>query len=228
MDKYALVAENPESTVVAEYQPLYRKETTFQSEADLEKAFIEQLQTQAYDYLPITSEDELIANLRLQLEALNNYQFTNSEWEQFFKGKIANQNNGIEEKTTIIQEDHIQLLTRDDGTVKNIYLIDKQNIHNNRLQVINQYTVNSDKRLVDSENQLTTHHSSLTTNHSPLYTNRYDVTVLVNGLPLVHIELKKRGVDIKEAFNQINRYNRESFWAGCGLFEYRSEERRVG
>ena len=197
MDKYALVAENPESTVVAEYQPLYRKETTFQSEADLEKAFIEQLQTQAYDYLPITSENELIANLRLQLEALNNYQFTNSEWEQFFKGKIANQNNGIEEKTTIMQEDHIQLLTRDNGTVKNIYLIDKANIHNNRLQVINQYAVDNGQRA-----------------------NRYDVTVLVNGLPLVHIELKKRGVDIKEAFNQINRYNRESFWAGCGLFEY--------
>lgn len=197
MDKYALVAENPESTVVAEYQPLYRKETTFQSEADLEKAFIEQLQTQAYDYLPITSETELIANLRLQLEALNNYQFTNSEWEQFFKGKIANQNNGIEEKTTIIQEDHIQLLTRDDGTVKNIYLIDKANIHNNRLQVVNQYAVDNGQRA-----------------------NRYDVTVLVNGFPLVHIELKKRGVDIKEAFNQINRYNRESFWAGCGLFEY--------
>ena len=197
MTQYNLVAENPESTVVAEYQPLYRKETTFQSEADLEKAFIEQLQTQAYDYLPITSEDELIANLRLQLEALNNYQFTNSEWEQFFKGKIANQNNGIEEKTTIIQEDHIQLLTRDDGTVKNIYLIDKANIHNNRLQVVNQYAVDNGQRA-----------------------NRYDVTVLVNGLPLVHIELKKRGVDIKEAFNQINRYNRESFWAGCGLFEY--------
>jgi type I restriction enzyme R subunit len=210
---YNLVAENPESTVVAEYQPLYRKESTFQSEADLEKAFIELLKIQAYDYLPITSEDELIANLRLQLEALNNYQFTNSEWEQFFKGKIANQNNGIEEKTTIIQEDHIQLLTRDDGTVKNIYLLDKQNIHNNKLQVINQYSVVSDKRLVDNE-------TPLTTNHSPLYTNRYDVTVLVNGLPLVHIELKKRGVDIKEAFNQINRYNRESFWAGCGLFEY--------
>ena len=194
---YSLIAETPESTVVAEYQPLYRKETTYQSEADLEKAFIEQLQTQAYDYLPITSEDELIANLRLQLEALNNYQFTNSEWEQFFKGKIANQNNGIEEKTTIIQEDHIQLLTRDDGTVKNIYLIDKANIHNNRLQVVNQYAVDNGQRA-----------------------NRYDVTVLVNGLPLVHIELKKRGVDIKEAFNQINRYNRESFWAGCGLFEY--------
>jgi len=122
MTQYNLVAENPESTVVAEYKPLYRRETTFQSEADLEKAFIEQLQTQAYEYLAITSEEELIANLRLQLEALNNYQFTNSEWEQFFKSKIANQNNGIEEKTTIIQEDHIQLLTRDDGTVKNIYL----------------------------------------------------------------------------------------------------------
>ena len=197
MKNYNIISESPESTVVAEYQPLYRKETTFQSEADLEKAFIEQLQTQAYDYLPITSEDELIANLRLQLEALNNYQFTNSEWEQFFKGKIANQNNGIEEKTTIIQEDHIQLLTRDDGTVKNIYLIDKANIHNNRLQVVNQYAVDNGQRA-----------------------NRYDVTVLVNGLPLVHIELKKRGVDIKEAFNQINRYNRESFWAGCGLFEY--------
>lgn len=210
---YDLIAQNPESTVVAEFVPAYKRETNYQSEAELEKAFIEQLQTQAYDYLPITSEPELIANLRLQLEALNNYHFTNSEWEQFFKGKIANQNNGIEEKTTIIQEDHIQLLTRDDGTVKNIYLIDKANIHNNRLQVINQYSVDSDKRSVVNENPLIT-------NNSPLYTNRYDVTVLVNGFPLVHIELKKRGVDIKEAFNQINRYNRESFWAGCGLFEY--------
>lgn len=204
MDKYTLVAENPESTVVAEYQPLYRKETTYQSEAELEKAFIEQLKTQAYDFLPITSEDELIANLRLQLEALNNYKFTNTEWEQFFKSKIANQNNGIEEKTTIIQEDHIQLLTREDGTVKNIYLIDKANIHNNCLQVVNQYTVSP---LQYGEG-------------SGVRSNRYDVTLLVNGLPLVHIELKKRGVDIKEAFNQINRYNRESFWAGCGLFEY--------
>ena len=194
---YSLVAENPESTVVAEYQPLYRKETTFQSEADLEKSFIEQLGAQAYEYLPITSETELIANLRKQLELLNNYKFTNPEWEQFFKNKIANPNNSITEKTTIIQEDHIQLLTRDDGTVKNIYLIDKNNIHNNRLQVVNQYTVDNGQRA-----------------------NRYDVTVLVNGLPLVHIELKKRGVDIKEAFNQINRYNRESFWAGSGLFEY--------
>jgi len=194
---YSLVAENPESTVVAEYQSTYRKETTFQSEAELEKAFVAQLQTQAYEYLPITSEEELIINLRKQLELLNDYQFSDSEWEQFFKSKIANQNNGIEEKTTIMQEDHIQLLAKDDGTVKNIYLIDKTNIHNNRLQVINQYAVDNGQR-----------------------SNRYDVTILVNGLPLVHVELKKRGVDIKEAFNQINRYNRESFWAGSGLFEY--------
>jgi len=125
MNQYSIVAENPESTVVAEYQPLYRSEASFQSEADLEKAFIEQLQTQAYEYLPFTSELELITNLRRQLEILNDYQFSDKEWEQFFKSKIANQNIGIEEKTTIIQEDYIQLLNRDNNTVKNIYLIDK-------------------------------------------------------------------------------------------------------
>ncbi len=119
---YHLIAENPESTVVSEYQPLFPREVNYQSEADLEKAFIGQLQTQAYEYLHITTELELIANLRRQLEILNGYQFTGTEWDQFFKSKIANQNNGIEEKTTIIQEDHIQLLSRDDGTVKNIYL----------------------------------------------------------------------------------------------------------
>lgn len=197
MDKYNIVAENPESTVVAEYQSPYKRETGYQTEDQLEKAFIAQLQTQAYEYLTISSEAALINNLRQQLEKLNNYTFTNNEWDHFFKSKIANQNSGIEEKTTLIQEDHVQLLTRDDGTVKNIYLLDKASIHNNHLQVINQYEVNDGQR-----------------------PNRYDVTILVNGLPLVHIELKKRGVDIKEAFNQINRYNRESFWSGSGLFEY--------
>src|SRR5665647_1408291 len=99
MDKYTLVAENPESTVVTDYQSLLRREANYQSEAELEKSFIEQLKTQAYEYLPITTEQELIANLRHKLEILNDYQFTNTEWEQFFKSKIANQNNGIEEKT---------------------------------------------------------------------------------------------------------------------------------
>ncbi len=186
---YHLIAENPESTVVSEYQPLFPREANYQSEADLEKAFIGQLQTQAYEYLHITTELELIANLRRQLEILNGYQFTGTEWDQFFKSKIANQNNGIEEKTTIIQEDHIQLLSRDDGTVKNIYLIDKANIHNNRLQVINQYSVNPNQvNPVNPENQ----------GSDLLRENRYDVTILVNGLPLVHVEIKKRGVDIKD------------------------------
>jgi type I restriction enzyme R subunit len=197
MDNYNIVAENPESTVVAEYQSQYKREAAFQTEDQLEKAFIKQLEIQAYEYLSIRSEAELISNLRLQLQQLNNYTFTDKEWDHFLKSKIANQNSGIEEKTTIIQEDHVQLLTRDDGTMKNIYLVDKSNIHNNRLQVLNQYETEDGQR-----------------------PNRYDVTVLVNGLPLVHIELKKRGADIKEAFNQINRYNRESFWVGSGLFEY--------
>jgi len=197
MKQYNVIAENPESTVVSEYQPLVRKEASYQSEAALERSFIEQLQMQAYEYLPIISEEQLIGNLRKQLQLLNDYQFTDKEWLDFFENKIANKNYGIEDKTAIIQEDHIQLLSRADGSIKNIYLIDKENIHNNRLQVINQYVVDNGQR-----------------------PNRYDVTVLVNGLPLVHIELKKRGVDIKEAFNQIDRYNRESFWAGSGLFEY--------
>jgi len=221
MKQYDLIAENPESTVVAEFQATFRSEKNYQSEAELEKAFIAQLQTQAYEYLQIKSETDLIQNLRIQLEKLQNarhscesrnlpnneiagqarndepFRFSDKEWSQFFKTKIANQNSGIEEKTSIIQEDFIQLLARDNGETKNIYLIDKQNIHNNSLQVVNQYATKEGTR-----------------------TNRYDVTVLVNGLPLVHIELKRRGVYIKEAFNQINRYQMESFWAGCGLFEY--------
>lgn len=197
MDKYNIVVENPESTVVAEYQSPFKRETAYQSEDKLEKAFIEQLQSQAYEYLKISSEAELIHNLRVQLQQLNRYTFSDKEWDHFFKSNIANPNSGIEEKTRLIQEGHIQILACDDGTKKNIYLLDKSNIHNNRLQVINQYETAEGQR-----------------------PNRYDVTVLVNGLPLVHIELKKRGVDIKEAFNQINRYNRESFWSGSGLFEY--------
>ena len=197
MVRYNLVAENPESTVVSDYQAEYRTEKEYQSEAELERAFITLLEGQAYEYLTIRTEAKLVSNLRRQLEKLNDYTFTDTEWSRFFTGCIANKNSGIVEKTAIIQEDHVQLLTCDDGAVKNIYLLDKSNIHNNSLQVINQYEVKNGTR-----------------------PNRYDVTVLVNGLPLVHIELKRRGVDIKEAFNQIDRYQRESFWAGSGLFEY--------
>jgi len=195
--RYNLVAENPQSTVVADYQPVYRTAKSYQSEAELERSFIEQLNSQAYEYVSITCETDLVRNLRKQLEKLNDYSFTDSEWERFFTQEISNPNQGIVEKTTTIQEDNIKILHRDDGTVKNIYLLLKDKIHENSLQVINQYTTEKGERA-----------------------NRYDVTILVNGLPLVHIELKRRGVAIQEAFNQINRYQRESFWADSGLFEY--------
>ena len=201
--RYEPIALSSESTVVAEFLPEFQgvRESAYQSEAELEKAFIKQLQVQAYEYLPIASEADLIANLRRQLEKLNKITFSDVEWERFFSTCIAGANDGIVEKTARIQEDPIQVLKRDDGSIKNIYLIDKQHIHNNSLQVINQYEVPQGEQ-------------------GAARANRYDVTVLVNGLPMVHVELKRRGVDIREAFNQINRYQRDSFWAGCGLFEY--------
>jgi type I restriction enzyme R subunit len=198
--RYEPIAVSAESTVVAEFEAPPATASSYQSEADLEREFIRILQSQAYEYLPITSEVDLIANLRLQLEALNGIRFSDAEWQRFFTERIAGANDGIVEKTVRIQEDHVQLLKRDDGSTKNVMLIDKQSIHNNKLQVINQYEIGKAEGARRS--------------------NRYDVTVLVNGLPLVHIELKRRGVDIREAFNQINRYQRDSFWAASGLFEY--------
>lgn len=197
MNKYNVVMEMNDSTVVTEYEPVKRKSDSYQSEQALENEFIRMLTEQGYDYLEIHDSEALIKNLRTQLEIVNDYKFTDSEWDRFFNDSIANNNDGIVEKTRKIQEDNIQVLKRDDGTSKNITLIDKKCIHNNRLQVINQYVENSGN-----------------------YDNRYDVTILVNGLPLVHIELKRRGVALKEAFNQINRYQRDSFWAGSGLYEY--------
>ncbi|SEN84680.1 type I restriction endonuclease subunit R [Nonomuraea pusilla] len=195
------IAGSTESTVLAEYAPGATTATAYQSEAELEKELIKILQSQEYEYLRIRSEAELVANLRTQLEALNNISFSDTEWESFFKGRIAGEKEGVIEKTVRLQEDYVQLLKRDDGTTKNVRLIDKTNIHNNRLQVINQYKVDQGQG-------------------GAKYSNCYDVTILVNGLPMVHIELKRRGVAIREAFNQINRYHRDSFWAGSGLFDY--------
>lgn len=197
MNKYNVVMEMNDSTVVTEYEPVKRKSDSYQSEQALENEFIRMLTEQGYDYLEIHDSESLIKNLRTQLEIVNDYKFTDSEWDRFFNDSIANNNDGIVEKTRKIQEDNIQVLKRDDGTSKNITLIDKKCIHNNRLQVINQYVENSGN-----------------------YNNRYDVTILVNGLPLLHVELKRRGIALKEAFNQINRYQRDSFWAGSGLYEY--------
>ena len=197
MSTYNIVAATNESTVVAEYVPEASRSDAYQSEAALEREFIRLLTTQGYEYLTIRDENALVSNLRRQLESLNNYAFSDDEWRGFFAECIASNNEGIVEKTRKIQTDHVQILRRDDGATKNIYLLDKKNIHNNRLQVINQYE--------ESEGA---------------HDTRYDVTILVNGLPLVHVELKRRGVAIREAFNQIKRYQRDSFWAASGLYEY--------
>lgn len=197
MSFYNVVSESEESTVVSEYKSEEKRSDAYQSEEELEKEFIHLLTEMSYEYLPIHNKDELLPNLRKKLEELNNYAFTDTEWEQFYNNCIAGKNDGIVEKTRRIQEDNVQILHRDNGETKNITLFDKKNIHNNKLQVIHQYEENDGN-----------------------YKNRYDVTVLVNGLPLVHIELKRRGVNIREAFNQIDRYQRDSFWANGGLFEY--------
>ena len=194
---YNIIAETNEATVVSEYIPPARRKRSYQSEAELEKNFIEDLQEQGYEYLTIKTEDDLVENIKKQIEKLNKITFSETEWVRFYGHYLANDTEGIVEKTFSIQSDYIKVLPRDDGSTKNIYLIDKKNIHNNHLQVINQFTPEGGR-----------------------YSNRYDVTILVNGLPLVHCELKRRGVNIREAFNQIRRYNRDSFWAGAGLFQF--------
>lgn len=198
MTTYDLISENDESTVVAQFdKPSMNSDGSYISEKKLEDMFIYQLEQQQYEFVPITTEAELIVNLRKQIEKLNNVTFNDSEWKRFFNGNIAKPNTGIAEKTRIIQEDPRFTFTFDDGKMVNIMLLDKKNIHENNLQVTRQYKTDGGKEA-----------------------NRYDVTILVNGLPLVHVELKKPGVDIREAFNQIKRYNRDSFWADNGLFEF--------
>ena len=194
-----LISENPQSTVVSKFEHKPSKRQAFQSEAQLEDALIEQLSTQGYEFLDIHTEDELIANLRKQIERLNHITFTDNEWRGFFKTHIANPAAGIEGKTRLLQEGRTAqvVFPFDDNVFRNISLLNKRNIHENHLQVIHQYTPTGGKRA-----------------------NRYDVTILVNGLPLVHIDLKKRGVAIREAFNQIYRYKNESFSADSGLFDY--------
>jgi len=196
MSNVNVISENDDSTVISDYKGSNDRSKSYQSEEQLEKEFIKTLQEQSYEYLKINSEEELIANLRHQLEKLNNYKLSDKEWGYLFNKILSNKTNGVLEKTRLIQEDNIQTIDLDDGSKKNIYLIDKDNIHNNFLQVINQYE------------------------NSGVRDNRYDVTILVNGFPMIHLELKRRGIDIREAFNQINRYQRDSFWANSGLYDY--------
>lgn len=197
------VVVSDEYTVVGLYHPTRDQEQEYQSEAALEDDLIKQLCAQAYEYVDIHDRDGLEANLRVQLEALNDYRFSDREWKDFYRHSIvdvrSSDGNPVVAKARRIQEDHVQVLIRDDGSTKNISLIDKTNIHRNKVQVIRQYAIDTGAR-----------------------SNRYDVTILVNGLPLVHIELKRRGEELRQAFNQIDRYQRDSFHAGAGdgLFGY--------
>ena len=196
MDDYKIIVEQEHQTVMAHYDVMPKAAEGYQSEAKLEHDLINQLMGQGYVYVVVKNEEGLLRNLRDQLELLNDIKLSDSEWARLLP-MISNEQMTILDKTEMIQgKGYVLNLTLDNGLTKNIKLIDKQNVYNNRLQVINQYEAEG------------------------VHKNRYDVTILVNGLPLVHIELKRRGVAIKEAFNQINRYLRDSFWAGKAMFDY--------
>ncbi|MEB2805426.1 type I restriction endonuclease subunit R [Campylobacter upsaliensis] len=197
MTSLKLLAQSTASTIAVEFTPSKKVDSSYQSEAQLEKELIATLQAQGYGYAPITDEKSLESNLRTKLEELNSTALSDTEWRRFFAQVLSRANASIVEKSVLIQEDYIQPLERDNGSIINFKLIDKADIHKNSLQVINQYEATT-----------------------PTRSHRYDVSILVNGLPLVHIELKRRGVSLKEAFNQINRYGRESFFSGSGLFEF--------
>lgn len=194
---YSLLLQGPECTVCAKAPEKNRTSEAYQSEEKLEEELLAQLVGQGYDRIYPHSEADLVANLRVQIEKLNGFPFNDADWERFFREVIANKKEGIREKTRRIQQDPVIDFTLEDGTLRNVMLLDRNHIYKNSLQVMNQYEANEGT-----------------------HKNRYDVTILVNGLPLVHIELKRRGVPIQEAFNQIERYQRESFWSESGLFEF--------
>lgn len=191
--KTSPIAEMQGGIVLARFEKPERRVEEYQTESQLEENMINNLVSQGYERLDVRSMDDLYINLRVQIEKLNDIKFSDSEWKRFLLEYLDAPNDGIIEKTRKIQENHIYDFVFDDGKLRNIKIIDKKNIHNNHLQVVNQVTVAK---------------------------NRYDVSILVNGLPLVHIELKKRGVNIKEAFNQIQRYEDESFNLDNSLYKF--------
>ena len=190
------IAEMTNGIILANYEKILQVQESYQSEAELEESMIKNLVQQGYEKFNGKTSDDLYKNLKIQIEKLNKVTFTDEEWKRFLTEYLDSPNDGMIEKTRKIQENHIYDFIFDDGHLKNIKIIDKKNIHNNFLQVTNQIR------------QEGTHN------------NRYDVTILVNGLPLVHIELKKRGVNLHEAFNQIHRYSKESFNAENSLYKY--------
>ena len=197
MTDYKTIAESRNFIVLDKYTKDWQANESYQSEYDLEREFIQDLQNQGYDYVPdLNTPEKLLANVRLQLQALNNVQFADGEWLRFAETFLDKPSDSIVEKTRKIHDDYIHDFVFDDGRIQNIYLLDKKNIARNKVQVLKQF--------------------EQTGSHA----NRYDVTILVNGLPLVQVELKKRGVAIREAFNQVHRYSKESFNSGHSLFKY--------
>ena len=198
MTQYKTIAESNHFIVLDQYKKFVEEPNAgYQTEGNLEREFIRDLQAQGYEYLQdLNNHDALVKNLRAQLQRLNNVVFSDAEWRRFLEEYLDKPSDNLIEKTRKIHDDYIYDFVFDDGHIQNIYLLDKKNLANNTLQVINQFE------------------------QTGSYDNRYDVTILVNGLPLVHIELKKRGVAIREAFNQIHRYSKESFNKENSLFKY--------
>src|SRR5699024_10845171 len=199
MSIFKPIAESNNFIVLEKYDKHVLEDpvNAYQSEADLEHEFIRDLISQGYENpVNLTSYEALLANVRVQLEQLNDVRFKEGEWRRFVEEYLDRPSDTLIEKTRKIHDDYIYDFTFDDGRIQNIYLLDKQHVARNKVQVISQYE------------QTGTH------------ANRYDVTILVNGLPLVQVELKKRGVHIKEAFNQVNRYTKESFNSENSLFKF--------
>ena len=200
MTQYSTIAELQNFIVLDSYTKNFlinEPPAGYQSEAALEHELIKDLQGQGYEYLPnLVTPEALLANVRKQLQTLNNIAFTDAEWKRFLEEYLDKASDNIVDKTRKVQDDYIYDFVFDDGHIQNIYLVDKQNVARNKVQVINQFE------------QTGTH------------ANRYDVTILVNGLPIVHVELKKRGVAIREAFNQVHRYSKESFNSESSLYKY--------
>ena len=197
MNNYKAIAESNNFIVLDKYNKEWRVTDTYQSEDALERELIQDLFNQGYEYLPALNNPEaMLANVRVQLQALNGVEFLDGEWKRFVETYLDKPSDTIVDKTRKIHDDYIHDFVFDDGRIKNIYLVDKKNIARNKVQVIKQF--------------------EQTGSHA----NRYDVTILVNGLPLVQIELKKRGVAIREAFNQVHRYSKESFNSEHSLYKY--------
>lgn len=197
MSDYKTIAESKKFIVLDKYDKCFQVCEGYQSEYSLEREFISDLVNQGYEHLPnLTTPEKMFANVRVELQNLNHVKFSEAEWIRFCEEFLDKPSDNYIDKTRKIHNDYIYDFVFDDGHIQNIYLVDKNNFANNKVQVISQFEQKGTQA------------------------NRYDVTILVNGLPLVQVELKKRGIAIREAFNQVHRYSKESFNSENSLFKY--------